>query len=313
MKLKPSEIKIGKRIRQEMGDLDSLYQSMIEGLVNPVSLDANHKLLDGYRRLTAWQKHRKDEPIEVVIVEIDPDDPLQEIRAQVATDKMSLRLDPEELHEGSKELRAIVETKALEKKAEAGRKYGESHPRELSNDSLLSSPTKQNNGNRTEFIVAKQLGIGIESYRRMTRIYAQDSKGSYKIRKELGPSLFDTIKKTAKKKGINAAYKKYLKETEKKREEVARIKRIQDSMPEEDKGKEELEALRLLVEEAEKSINVAASKVGIVIEKANGIDEHLKIRGLYSASLVIAIKTLRIQLKKLSGYLQFNLIEEKTE
>lgn len=54
MKVKIADITVGKRIRQEPGDLAPLMESMNRhGLFNPVTLDAGNSLLAGFRRLEA--------------------------------------------------------------------------------------------------------------------------------------------------------------------------------------------------------------------------------------------------------------------
>ena len=62
MKLKIEEIRIKKRIRSDLGDLDELCQSMNKyGLLNPVTINRKKILLAGFRRLEAakvlgWQE-----------------------------------------------------------------------------------------------------------------------------------------------------------------------------------------------------------------------------------------------------------------
>ena len=52
--IKISTIEIGKRFRTEPGDIESLAQSIEnEGLINPITIDSDHNLLAGFRRLSA--------------------------------------------------------------------------------------------------------------------------------------------------------------------------------------------------------------------------------------------------------------------
>lgn len=54
MKIKISEIKVRKRIREDMGDLTELRESIRNrGLINPVVINQKRELLAGYRRLMA--------------------------------------------------------------------------------------------------------------------------------------------------------------------------------------------------------------------------------------------------------------------
>jgi ParB-like chromosome segregation protein Spo0J len=49
-----ADIKIGKRIRKDMGDIQSLAESIeAVGLINPITIDENGCLLAGARRLAA--------------------------------------------------------------------------------------------------------------------------------------------------------------------------------------------------------------------------------------------------------------------
>ena len=52
--IKLDQIKVGTRFREELGDIESLAQSLeTEGLINPITLDQDHNLLAGGRRLAA--------------------------------------------------------------------------------------------------------------------------------------------------------------------------------------------------------------------------------------------------------------------
>lgn len=58
MKIRISQIKIGKRIREDSGDIDDLAENIREcGLRIPINVrrtgENSYKLLDGFRRLSA--------------------------------------------------------------------------------------------------------------------------------------------------------------------------------------------------------------------------------------------------------------------
>lgn len=54
MKMKISEIKISQRVRIDDGDIQRLAESIERlGLINPITVTADKKLLAGYRRLQA--------------------------------------------------------------------------------------------------------------------------------------------------------------------------------------------------------------------------------------------------------------------
>jgi len=57
LKINVKEIKVGKRFRKDMGDLTALMASIEElGLLQPIGVNADHKLLFGERRLRAVEK-----------------------------------------------------------------------------------------------------------------------------------------------------------------------------------------------------------------------------------------------------------------
>jgi ParB family chromosome partitioning protein len=52
-----ASIKIGERIRKDMGDIDALAESIADlGLLNPITVAPDGKLLAGERRLEACKK-----------------------------------------------------------------------------------------------------------------------------------------------------------------------------------------------------------------------------------------------------------------
>lgn len=54
MLIKIADIKVKKRIRKDMGDIESLKDSLrTYGLLNPITLNENYELIAGGRRLEA--------------------------------------------------------------------------------------------------------------------------------------------------------------------------------------------------------------------------------------------------------------------
>ncbi len=75
MKIEIEKIDIdeGQRIRTETGDLASLQASIDEvGLINPILVDEHHRLIAGFRRLTACRNLGWNE-VEVMVVEAGGD------------------------------------------------------------------------------------------------------------------------------------------------------------------------------------------------------------------------------------------------
>jgi N6-adenosine-specific RNA methylase IME4 len=67
------QIKVGRRHRKEYGDLKALARSIdARGLLQPVVITPENKLIAGDRRLRAWPLTKfRDNPIPVVVVDID--------------------------------------------------------------------------------------------------------------------------------------------------------------------------------------------------------------------------------------------------
>ena len=58
MKVSIDDVKVGKRIRSDIGDLTDLIESIKKfGLINPIAINERNVLLAGYRRLEACPGH----------------------------------------------------------------------------------------------------------------------------------------------------------------------------------------------------------------------------------------------------------------
>ncbi len=103
MKLHVQEIKIGKRIRKEFGDLEELKESLNKhGLMNPVVVNKNKELIAGHRRLES-AKLLGWEYIEVTFVETEDEASMLELEieenikrknlSETELEEASIRLD----------------------------------------------------------------------------------------------------------------------------------------------------------------------------------------------------------------------------
>ena len=91
MLVKTSSILTNKRIRKNLGDLDSLADSIADvGLLHPIVIKPNMELVAGYRRLMAIREKLGYAEIEVTIVE-NINDALMELKAE--RDENVCRLD----------------------------------------------------------------------------------------------------------------------------------------------------------------------------------------------------------------------------
>ncbi len=71
IEVKISDIKIGKRHRKDMGDIDGLSESIDEtDLLQPIGITPDYKLVFGLRRLCAYRDVMKRETIPARIVDV---------------------------------------------------------------------------------------------------------------------------------------------------------------------------------------------------------------------------------------------------
>jgi len=70
MKIPVGEIKCGRRTRKDMGDVEALAESIRDiGLLHPIVVSPDRRLLAGRRRLEAVKNHLKWETVPVTIAE----------------------------------------------------------------------------------------------------------------------------------------------------------------------------------------------------------------------------------------------------
>ncbi len=112
MKIDIERIKVekGTRIRQEIGDLTKLQESIAQvGLINPILIDENDTLVAGFRRLSAcknlgWKK------IEVKVVEFEGDE-LKMLEAEAAENFYRKEFTPDEILATERRRREIEEAR----------------------------------------------------------------------------------------------------------------------------------------------------------------------------------------------------------
>ena len=112
MKIDIERIKVDEtsRIRQEIGDLASLQQSIQQvGLINPILIDENYTLVAGFRRLSAC-KNLGWEEVEACIVEMGGDE-LKMLDAEIAENFYRKEFTPEEVLSTERRRREIEEAR----------------------------------------------------------------------------------------------------------------------------------------------------------------------------------------------------------
>lgn len=97
------------RIRKQDGDIGPLQNSIAEvGLINPVLVDENNRLLAGYRRLVACRNLGWAE-IEATVVEVS-DDPMKMLELEVAENLHRQDFTPEEVLAAEQKRQEIIES-----------------------------------------------------------------------------------------------------------------------------------------------------------------------------------------------------------
>ena len=67
-----NDIQIGERHRQDLGDIDGLAQSISsDGLLQPIGITPNNRLVFGYRRLVAYRDVLNRATIPAVVIDIE--------------------------------------------------------------------------------------------------------------------------------------------------------------------------------------------------------------------------------------------------
>jgi ParB/RepB/Spo0J family partition protein len=123
MNLLIDEIIVGERFRVDLGDLDSLVESIKAiGLLHPIVVTKDNKLLAGRRRLEAHKKlGLKDIPVTVVATF---DDALKCLRIERDENTCRLDLTPEERYKMGTKLTEMERPKTKQRQVEGGSKGG---------------------------------------------------------------------------------------------------------------------------------------------------------------------------------------------
>lgn len=106
MQIKIKDVKIGKRIRKDIGSLDNLKKSIKRhGLINPISVTAKGELISGYRRLTAAREMGWKE-IDAKIV--NPKDDIEQLEMEIEENIVRKEFSQQELLDGLKRKKSLV-------------------------------------------------------------------------------------------------------------------------------------------------------------------------------------------------------------
>ena len=106
MVIKIKEIKIGKRVRKDIGDLTNLKKSIRKhGVMNPILVTPENELISGYRRLTAARELGIEE-LEVKV--INPKDNVEFLEMEMEENMIRKDFSQEELLDGMKKKKSLV-------------------------------------------------------------------------------------------------------------------------------------------------------------------------------------------------------------
>jgi len=127
LRVRPSEIEVGERAREDIGNIRKLADSIKDlGLLQRIGITEDRKLVYGLRRLEAWKEAKGDEPIPVEI--IGPEDEKERRMMELAENVRRLDLSWQE------EAELIAEIDRLGREIHGERPKG-GRPRENSSES----------------------------------------------------------------------------------------------------------------------------------------------------------------------------------
>ena len=159
-------ITIGDRHRKDMGDLTDLMRSIQRiGLLQPIVLDKNHKLIAGGRRIEAVRRLGLDSiPCRVID---GLDDAVAWLVAERDENTCRKPFTPSEMVELGRALEALERPKALARKSEGGQMAGRGRPAEK-----VLRKCAEPIHETTRGAVAKALGVSEAEYDRARRVVA---------------------------------------------------------------------------------------------------------------------------------------------
>lgn len=159
-KLPISDIKIRKRHRKKLGDLESLKQSIEDiGLLHPVVINEENVLIAGRRRLEAY-KLTKERVVPVTVI------PLQQIvLGEYAENAERLDLQVSESVAIAAEVQAIEDREAAKR-----RKETEGRPKKGSRKTTGDSPAVSDEPRRATTKTAKAVGMGRQKLERAREV-----------------------------------------------------------------------------------------------------------------------------------------------
>ena len=161
------KIKVGQRFRKDLGDIDALVTSIVNlGLLQPVVLDSNYRLIAGFRRLEAVKRLGQIcIPCRIVP---DLDNAIKALHAERDENECREALRPPEWKALGEALEATERCKATERKAGAIKNRDEKG-RAVSTEAKFASVDETG---KTTNKVAAAIGVSGETYRKARTVTA---------------------------------------------------------------------------------------------------------------------------------------------
>ena len=180
--MKIADIKVGRRHRKTYGDIPALAASIEAiGLLHPVVVTAEGRLVAGHRRVMAMQHLGRDEVAATVVNNLDE----AALALAAERDENTCRLNflPTEAVALGEALERIERPKAEERQAKAGPKSGKGKKR--TGSGKLPEPVVV--GGDTRDVVGKATGTSGKTYERAKAV-VEAARGKRKLGGKLPPS-----------------------------------------------------------------------------------------------------------------------------
>jgi hypothetical protein len=194
LELPLDEIVIGERIRKRVGSVLQLQGSIQKvGLLHPLVLDSNRRLVAGFRRLQAvrelgWKT------VPCVLVE-SLDDAILAIRAEKDENTCRENMDPTEIVAAGRMIEELEKERARERQAQAGPASGRG--KKMTGSGNLPEPVTSGTGD-TRDKVGSAFGISGKTYEKAKQVVEAAEKA---------PEEFGDLPEKMDRQSIDAAYR----------------------------------------------------------------------------------------------------------
>ncbi|WP_439627644.1 ParB N-terminal domain-containing protein [Gemmata sp.] len=116
------DVRIGDRVRKDLGDLAALAESMRTGLLQPIGLGPDMELIFGERRLRAAERLGWTDIPALIFLNLD--DAVSQARAERDENHCRKQFEPTELVEAGRRLEALERPAAAARQRDLGRSHG---------------------------------------------------------------------------------------------------------------------------------------------------------------------------------------------